>query len=66
MTSQRRITVPLDVLRSAGLEVGDQLVARVAGPGRLVFERVHDVLDELAGSLTGVYDAGELDRLRDG
>ena len=44
---------------------GDQLVARADGPGRIVFERETDILEEFAGALTGVYEPGELDRLRD-
>jgi hypothetical protein len=35
------------------------------GPGRVVLEREHDVLDEFAGALTGAYLPGELDDLRD-
>ena len=65
VTTQHQVTIPVDALRDAGLEAGDQLVARADGPGRIVFEREVDVLDELAGALTGVYEAGELDRLRD-
>ncbi len=41
------------------------MVARAEGPGRVVFEREDDVLAELAGALTGVYEKGELTRLRD-
>ena len=41
------------------------LVAQAGGLGRVVFEREFDVLTELAGSLTGVYEPDELARLRD-
>jgi hypothetical protein len=40
-------------------------VAHADGPGRVVFERETDVLAELAGSLTGVYEPDELSGLRD-
>lgn len=65
VTTQHQVTIPVDALREAGLEAGDQLAARADGPGRIVFEREVDVLDELAGALTGVYEPDELDRLRD-
>jgi hypothetical protein len=66
----RRLTcdadlIPADALRAAGLEVGELLVAHAEGPGRVVFEREVDVLAELAGSLTGVYEPEELAGLRD-
>jgi len=52
-------------MRAAGLEAGDRLVATADGPGRVVFEREVDVTSQLAGALTGVYEPGELDQLRD-
>jgi hypothetical protein len=39
-------------------------VARADGSGRIVFERVDDVIGAAAGVLTGVYRLGELDALR--
>lgn len=64
ISSKHQITIPVAALRSAGLSVGDRLVARVDGPGRVILEREHDVLAEFAGALTGVYVEGELDELR--
>jgi hypothetical protein len=40
-------------------------VAHADGPGRVVFEREVDVLTEIAGALTGVYEPDELSGLRD-
>lgn len=34
------------------------------GAGRVILEREHDVVSELAGALTGVYQRDELDDLR--
>lgn len=45
--------------------MGERLVVRADGPGRVVFEREIDVLAEFAGALTGVFAEGELDSLRD-
>ena len=65
VSAKHQVTIPADALRAAGLQVGERLVAHADGPGRVVFEREVDVLAELAGALTGVYEADELARLRD-
>lgn len=65
VSSKHQVTIPTDALRAAGLEVGERLVARAEGPGRVVFEREVDVLAEFAGALTGVYAPDELSELRD-
>jgi bifunctional DNA-binding transcriptional regulator/antitoxin component of YhaV-PrlF toxin-antitoxin module len=65
VSSKHQVTIPTDALRAAGLEVGERLVARAEGPGRIVFEREVDVLADFAGTLTGAYEPDELSRLRD-
>ena len=65
ISSKHQVTIPVKALREAGLRVGERLVARVEGPGRVVLQREADALDEFAGRLTGVYERDELDRLRD-
>ena len=65
VSSKHQVTIPADALRAAGLEVGERLVAHADGPGRVVFEREVDVLAEFEGALTGVYEPGEVERLRD-
>ncbi len=65
ISTKHQITIPVAALRDAGLEVGDRVVARADGAGRVVLEREHDVVTEFAGALTGVYRPGELDDLRD-
>ena len=64
ISSKNQITIPVDALRSAGLEVGDRVVAHADGAGRVILEREHDVIAEFAGALTGAYRPGELDDLR--
>jgi bifunctional DNA-binding transcriptional regulator/antitoxin component of YhaV-PrlF toxin-antitoxin module len=64
ISSKHQVTIPVEALRSAGLDVGDRLVARSDGAGRVIFERDDDVVAELAGALTGVYHQNELDELR--
>lgn len=65
ISAKHQITIPVAELRAAGLEAGQRLVARAAGPGRVILEREHDVLADFAGALTGVYGDRELDTLRD-
>jgi bifunctional DNA-binding transcriptional regulator/antitoxin component of YhaV-PrlF toxin-antitoxin module len=64
ISSKHQITIPADALRAAGLRVGDRVVARAEGPGRVVLERESDVIGEFAGALTGAYLPDELDVLR--
>jgi bifunctional DNA-binding transcriptional regulator/antitoxin component of YhaV-PrlF toxin-antitoxin module len=64
ISSKHQITIPVDALRDAGLEIGDRVVAHAEGPGRLVLEREQDVLAEFAGALTGAYRRNEVGELR--
>ena len=54
-------------MRCAGQasEPGDVLRAEVVGPGQLLLVRSEDPLRLFVGSLTSVYLAEELDKLRD-
>lgn len=65
ISSKRQITLPVRVLQDAGLEVGGRMVARVDGPGRVTLAREGNPIEEFAGSLTGVFEPGFFDRLRD-
>lgn len=64
ISSQHQITIPIDALRAAGLEIGQRLRVRADGPGRVILEREVDPLAEFSGALTGVYQPNELDSLR--
>ena len=54
-----------EALKEAGLKPGDEVRVSAAGRGRLVLERDLDVVERHAGALRGVYQRGELERLRD-
>jgi hypothetical protein len=54
VSAKHQVTIPVATLR-----------AEVRGPGEVVLIRDEDPLDRFAGALTGVYEPGELDRLRD-
>lgn len=65
LSRKNQVTIPVDVLRDAGLEPGDEVRVRAAGRGRIEVERWTDLVDQLAGSLpAGTYPPGYLDELR--
>ncbi len=64
ISMKHQVTIPIDAMRTAGLEAGERVVARAEGPGRVVLERQDDVLEQFSGSLTGVFDQGILEQLR--
>jgi bifunctional DNA-binding transcriptional regulator/antitoxin component of YhaV-PrlF toxin-antitoxin module len=63
ISSKNQVTIPVAVLREAGIEAGDGVVVRAVGPGRIQLRRTGDVIDEFAGTLS--YPPGYLDRLRE-
>lgn len=66
VSRKHQVTLPVSVLKDAGLAAGDEVVIRVIGRGRIEVERAEDVIDRYAGSLpAGTYPPGYLDRLRD-
>lgn len=65
ISSKNQITIPVEVLREAGLRPGDDVRVRPAGHGRVELERSTDWIEKWAGSMPGVWPPGEVDRLRD-
>jgi bifunctional DNA-binding transcriptional regulator/antitoxin component of YhaV-PrlF toxin-antitoxin module len=64
VSSKNQVTLPVDVMRAAGIEAGDLLFARVIGPGAIALERPETTLESIAGSLTGIYQGFSIDELR--
>jgi bifunctional DNA-binding transcriptional regulator/antitoxin component of YhaV-PrlF toxin-antitoxin module len=65
LSRKNQITIPVDVLREAGLKPGDELRVQAAGRGRVEVERWSDLIDQLAGSLPpGTYPPGYLEEIR--
>lgn len=65
VSAKHQVTIPVEAMGAAGLRAGDVVKVEADGVGRIILVRQRDVLAELAGSLTGVYEVGEIDRLRD-
>lgn len=71
LSSKNQVTIPVSVLTEVGLGPGDELKV-VADNGHIVLEptvslgdRRREALRKYAGSFTGLYPPGYLDRLRD-
>lgn len=65
VSSKHQVTIPVRVLRNAGLAAGDEVVVRAAGEGRIELERADDLVHRFAGSLpAGTYPPNHLDELR--
>ncbi len=65
MSGKHQVTIPVRVLRDAGLAAGDEVIVRAAGQGRIEVERADDLVRRYAGSLpAGTYPTGDLERLR--
>jgi AbrB family looped-hinge helix DNA binding protein len=65
LSRKRQVTIPVKVLREAGLAAGDDVVVRAAGAGRIELERADDLVRRFAGSLpAGTYPPGHIDELR--
>jgi bifunctional DNA-binding transcriptional regulator/antitoxin component of YhaV-PrlF toxin-antitoxin module len=65
ISRKNQITLPVDALRAAGLEPGDDVRVEVVGPGRLELVLADDLVQEFAGVFdASVYPEGYLDKLR--
>jgi bifunctional DNA-binding transcriptional regulator/antitoxin component of YhaV-PrlF toxin-antitoxin module len=65
ISRKNQVTLPVDALREAGLEPGDDVRVQVVGPGRLELVRADDLVAEFAGIFGGtVYPEGYLEELR--
>jgi bifunctional DNA-binding transcriptional regulator/antitoxin component of YhaV-PrlF toxin-antitoxin module len=66
VSTKHQVTIPVRVLREAGLHPGDDVVIRASGQGRLEIERADDLTQRYAGCLpAGTYPPGHLAQLRD-
>ena len=65
ISRKNQVTLPVDALRAAGLEPGDDLRVQAVGPGRLELARADELVEEFAGVFDdSVYPSDYLDKLR--
>ncbi len=65
MSSKNQVTLPVAALRAAELEPGDEVTVRPIGASEIVIAARGSRVRSHAGIATGIYEPGELDRLRD-
>lgn len=67
ISRKNQITIPADVLRTAGLHPGDDLRVSSVGPGHIELVKTDALVDEYAGSMgDDVFPPGYLDEVREG
>jgi bifunctional DNA-binding transcriptional regulator/antitoxin component of YhaV-PrlF toxin-antitoxin module len=65
ISRKNQVTLPVEALRAAGLEPGDDLRVQAVGPGRLELARSDDLVEEFAGVFdASVYPTDYLEKLR--
>lgn len=64
VSSKNQVTLPVDVMKRAGVRAGDDVVARVSGEGEIVLAARGSRIRRHAGIVSGLYAPGEIDRLR--
>jgi bifunctional DNA-binding transcriptional regulator/antitoxin component of YhaV-PrlF toxin-antitoxin module len=64
ISSKHQVTLPVESLRAAGLEPGDEVTIESEGPDRIVVHRAEPNPGKALGIFDGLYEPGHLDRLR--
>ena len=65
ISRKNQVTLPVEALRAAGLEPGDDVRVQAVSPGRLELVRADELIAEFAGVFDGaVYPDGYLAGLR--
>ncbi len=66
LSRKNQVTIPVEVLREAGISPGDELMIRSNGRGRLEVEQTDNWVKRWAGTMpAGTYPPGYLEKLRD-
>jgi bifunctional DNA-binding transcriptional regulator/antitoxin component of YhaV-PrlF toxin-antitoxin module len=65
VSSKNQVTLPVEAMRAAGLRAGEEVTVRPIGDGELIIAARGSRVRRHAGIATGIYEPGELDRLRD-
>jgi AbrB family looped-hinge helix DNA binding protein len=65
VSSKNQITLPVQAMRTAGLRAGDEVTVRPVGDGEVIIAARGSRIRRHSGIAKGIYDDGELNRLRD-
>lgn len=65
ISTKNQLTLPVEVMRAAGISSGDDVQVVSSGPGRIEIIQTDELIARFAGSLPGVYPDGYLQELRD-
>jgi len=65
VSSKNQVTLPIDVLLTAGVQPGDSLMVEAKATGEIVLRREEDPLDRYIGSMTGMFPPDYLRELHD-
>jgi AbrB family looped-hinge helix DNA binding protein len=65
VSSKNQITLPVKAMRAAGLRPGDEVTVRPVGDGEVLVAARGSRVRRHAGIAHGIYEPGELERLRD-
>jgi AbrB family looped-hinge helix DNA binding protein len=65
VSSKNQITLPVEVMKAAGLAAGDEVTVRPVGDGEVLVAARGSRVRRHAGIAAGIYKPGELDQLRD-
>jgi bifunctional DNA-binding transcriptional regulator/antitoxin component of YhaV-PrlF toxin-antitoxin module len=65
VSSKNQVTLPVAAMRAAGVHPGDEVTVRTVGEGELLVAVRDSRVRRHAGIATGIYEPGELERLRD-
>jgi bifunctional DNA-binding transcriptional regulator/antitoxin component of YhaV-PrlF toxin-antitoxin module len=66
ISSKHQITLPVEILRRAGLAAGDHVTIEAEGKDRIVVRRAARDREQAFGVFDGLYEPGYLERLRSG
>lgn len=66
ISSKHQITLPVETLKRAGLNAGDEVAIEADGEDRIVVRRVLRDLDQALGVFDGLYEPDYLEQLRSG
>ncbi|HEX3519416.1 MAG TPA: AbrB/MazE/SpoVT family DNA-binding domain-containing protein [Solirubrobacteraceae bacterium] len=66
ISSKHQVTLPVETLKRAGLNVGDEVAIEADGDDRIVVRRVLRDVEQALGVFDGLYESNYLEQLRSG